>query len=67
MLPLDNRGVEAGNFHVLRENTRPALLLELGYMNNDYDLAAFTTKNYQQQVAEGLLEGMTEYLAQENE
>ncbi|MGC6769330.1 N-acetylmuramoyl-L-alanine amidase [Enterococcus sp. LJL51] len=67
MLPLDNRGVEVGNFHVLRENTRPALLLELGYMNNDYDLAAFTTENYQQQVAEGILDGMKEYLAQENE
>lgn len=61
-LPLENRGVEVGNFQVLRQNTRPALLLELGYMNNDYDLATFVTEYYQQQVADALLEGITEYI-----
>ncbi|MGL4695753.1 N-acetylmuramoyl-L-alanine amidase [Enterococcus larvae] len=60
--PLENRGVEVGNFQVLRQNTRPALLLELGYMNNDYDLATFVTEYYQQQVADALLEGITEYI-----
>lgn len=62
-LPLENRGVEVGNFQVLRQNTRPALLLELGYMNNDYDLATFVTEYYQQQVADALLEGIQEYLS----
>lgn len=61
-LPLENRGVEVGNFQVLRQNTRPALLLELGYMNNDYDLATFVTNYYQQQVADALLEGIKEYI-----
>lgn len=62
-LPLENRGVEVGNYQVLRQNTRPALLLELGYMNNDYDFATFVTEYYQQQVADALLEGITEYIA----
>jgi len=61
-LPLENRGVELGNYQVLRENTRPALLLELGYMNNDYDLQTFMTESYQQQVADAILEGLTEYI-----
>lgn len=61
-LPLENRGVELGNFQVLRENTRPSLLLELGYMNNDDDLQTFMTDRYQEQVAEALLEGLTTYI-----
>ena len=44
-LPLISRGVEFGDYQVLRENNQPALLLELGYMNNDNDLAQFKTKN----------------------
>lgn len=61
-LPLENRGVEVGNFQVLRENTRPALLLELGYMNNDDDFQTFITQSYQQQVADALLDGLTAYV-----
>ncbi|WP_236671766.1 N-acetylmuramoyl-L-alanine amidase [Enterococcus sp. BWB1-3] len=61
-LPLENRGVEVGNYQVLRENTRPSLLLELGYMNNDYDQWTFMTESYQQQVADALLEALTEYI-----
>jgi N-acetylmuramoyl-L-alanine amidase len=66
-LPLQNRGIEYGNFQVLRENTQPALLLELGYMNSDDDLAIFNTSEYQQTVADALVEGLTDYFqASEN-
>lgn len=60
-LPLDNRGVNYGNYQVLRENMQPALLLELGYMNSDYDLANFNTEEYQKAVADAIIEGLTIY------
>lgn len=62
-LTLENRGLEYGNFQVLRENTQPALLLELGYMNNDYDLATFSTTSYQQAVATAIVAGLTDYFS----
>ncbi|GGC93904.1 N-acetylmuramoyl-L-alanine amidase [Enterococcus wangshanyuanii] len=61
-LPLQNRGIDYGNYQVLRENTQPALLLELGYMNSDYDLEIFNTEAYQMKVANALIEGVSEYL-----
>lgn len=60
-LPLENRGVTYGNYQVLRENTQPALLLELGYMNSDYDVAIFNTEDYQITVANAIIEGLTTY------
>lgn len=60
-LPLANRGVEYGNFQVLRENRQPALLLELGYMNTDSDLVTFNTASYREKVAQALVDGLTEY------
>ncbi|MDA9470751.1 N-acetylmuramoyl-L-alanine amidase [Enterococcus sp. 5H] len=65
-LPLENRGVTYGNYQVLRENTQPALLLELGYMNSDYDLAIFNTEEYQTTVANAIIEGLTTYFQSAN-
>lgn len=65
-LPLENRGVTYGNYQVLRENTQPALLLELGYMNSDYDLAIFNTEEYQTTVANSIIEGLTTYFQSAN-
>ncbi|WP_304249671.1 N-acetylmuramoyl-L-alanine amidase, partial [Limosilactobacillus gastricus] len=33
-LPLTNRGVDFGDFYVLRDNKQPAVLLEMGYINS---------------------------------
>lgn len=60
-LPLENRGVEYGNFQVLRENTQASLLLELGYMNSDSDVAIFSTSSYQTLVAEAIITGLQTY------
>ena len=40
---------------------QPALLVEMGYMNNDADLAEMTTSSYQQQLAESLTEALRDY------
>lgn len=60
-LPLTNRGVEVGDYLVIRENERPALLLELGYMNNDSDAQTFKTKKFQRQVAAAIRDSLVEY------
>ncbi|MGX6962347.1 N-acetylmuramoyl-L-alanine amidase [Vagococcus xieshaowenii] len=60
-LPLPNRGVDFGDYQVLRENDRPAVLLELGFMNNSNDLAEFSTKSYQKKVAQAVAQALTEY------
>lgn len=60
-LPLDNLGIYYGNFEVIRETTQPALLLELGYMNNEKDLAYITSKDYRQKVADDIVKGLKNY------
>lgn len=60
-LPLENRGVEFGDFQVLRDNHQPALLLELGYLNNDHDAYYIRTKHYQTQIAKAIVKGLIDY------
>lgn len=60
-LPLPNNGSMFGNYQVLRENSQPALLLELGYMNNDSDVGTFNSDYYQSLVAESIHEALAEY------
>lgn len=62
-LPLPNRGAEKGDYQVLRENERPAILLELGYMNNDNDAHTFKTKKFQRQVATAVSDALDEYFS----
>lgn len=66
-LPLENRGVEYGNLSVLRENAQPALLLELGYLNTDYDLAQITSTSYQAAAADAITEALRTYFATRSE
>ncbi|MGY3777777.1 N-acetylmuramoyl-L-alanine amidase [Isobaculum melis] len=60
-LPLDNLGVRKGNFYVLRENTQPSILLELGYMSSENDSAVVNSNQYRTKVANGVYEGLTDY------
>ncbi|WP_369403968.1 N-acetylmuramoyl-L-alanine amidase [Secundilactobacillus silagei] len=46
-LPLTNKGVDVGNFEVIRDNLRPALLLEMGYINNAKDFKSIEDPAYQ--------------------
>lgn len=42
-----NRGVKKANFHVLRETKAPAVLIELGFIDNSKDNALFDNKKNQ--------------------
>lgn len=59
---LSDRGVRYGNFHVIRETTMPAVLLEVGYLSNKGDEAKLFTEALQNKVAAGIVSGIKEYL-----
>ena len=61
-LELENFGMMCGNYHVLRENTRPSILLELGYMSNYYDVETIFDRGYQKDVASSITRGLENYL-----
>ncbi|WP_438351784.1 N-acetylmuramoyl-L-alanine amidase [Paenibacillus sp. FA6] len=59
---LKDRGVRYGNFHVIRETKMAAILLEVGYLSNKADESALFTENLQNRVAQGIVDGIKEYL-----
>jgi len=59
--PLSNNGIRVGDYYVLRNNSRPSLLLELGYMSSDTDLEYIFTDQYQDQVADAIYQGLITY------
>ncbi|WP_035052200.1 GW dipeptide domain-containing protein [Carnobacterium pleistocenium] len=56
-----NRNNRKANFHVIRETTMPAVLLELGYLDNTNERAKLVTDNYQNKLAKGIVEGIVNY------
>ncbi|MGY3765800.1 N-acetylmuramoyl-L-alanine amidase [Vagococcus vulneris] len=60
-LPLNNRGFGNQDYQVLRENKKPAILIELGYMNNDTDAQYAQSKKYHTFVAKAIYSGLIEF------
>jgi N-acetylmuramoyl-L-alanine amidase len=58
---LKDRGVRVGNYHVVRENRQTAVLLELGYLSNPTEELLLNTNQYQEQVTNGIVEGLASY------
>ncbi|NMO97984.1 N-acetylmuramoyl-L-alanine amidase family protein [Paenibacillus lemnae] len=59
---LKNRGVSKGNFHVTRETVMPAALLEVGFLSNKGDEAQMFNEEFQNVVAQSIVNGIKEYL-----
>ncbi|GAA0135470.1 hypothetical protein YSY43_23100 [Paenibacillus sp. YSY-4.3] len=59
---LSDRKVRAKSLHVTRETTMPAVLLEVGYLSNKSDEALLYTEKFQNSVAQGVVDGIKEYL-----
>lgn len=58
---LVNRGVKGQNFSVLRRTEMPAILVELGFMDNPTELAHIRTSAYQQKAAKAIANGVDSY------
>ncbi|PLS17928.1 hypothetical protein CVD28_09580 [Bacillus sp. M6-12] len=56
-----NRGVKEGNFQVIRENKKPAILLELGFLSNPKEAKLVKSPEYQEKVAQGVYKGLVRY------
>ncbi|MNJ59194.1 Sporulation-specific N-acetylmuramoyl-L-alanine amidase [compost metagenome] len=59
---LTDRKVRTKNLHVTRETKMPAVLLEFGYLSNKSDDALLATEEFRNRVAEGVAQGIKEYL-----
>lgn len=59
---LKDRGLKKDNLFVNKNTTMPAVLLECGFLSNPTDEAAMFSDSYQQQVAEGIVAGLKEFL-----
>lgn len=62
-VPLYNRGVKFANYQVLRDNQRPAILIEGGYINTDSDFKVLSGSTYPKKVAKAIYKGLTTFLA----
>lgn len=58
-----DRGVALGDYFVIRENTKPSILLELGYISNAEDEKRINSQTYQTGTSTAIVEGVIEYLS----
>lgn len=59
---LRNRGVQFGNYFVLRENKRPAALLELGFLSNPMEEWTVSTNAYQEKISQAIYKAVVKYV-----
>lgn len=55
-------GVRAAPFYVLVGAQMPAILIEVGYLSNPTERARLQSSNYQNRIANGIVQGIVEYL-----
>jgi N-acetylmuramoyl-L-alanine amidase len=56
--PAENRGIKTARFHVLRNNRRPAILCELGFLSNARDNRYVQNASTRQRLAEKIAAGI---------
>jgi N-acetylmuramoyl-L-alanine amidase len=58
---LKNRGIRFGDFHVIRENTQKATLIELGYLSNPAEEMTLNSGSFQENAATGIYNGLARF------
>ncbi len=58
----NNRLVKRGDFHVIRENDVPSILVEGGFMTNDQELEKLKNPHYLKRLGHGIAKGIDDYL-----
>ncbi len=56
-----DRGIQASDFLVLRENSSPAILIELGFMSNKSDEKRMNSEDFQVKSQKGIIDGIITY------
>lgn len=49
-----NRGVQGSDFYVLKENSSPAILIELGFTSNEDDEKRMNSAKFQAKTQQGM-------------
>lgn len=62
---LDDRGIQHGNFQVIRDNSMPAVLAELGFIDSKKDQAYLSSSEQLTIMAEAIHDGIVGYLQTE--
>lgn len=57
----EDRGVRFGDYYVIRENKKKAVLIELGYLSNPSEELLVRSDEYQKSAATGIFEGLNRY------
>ncbi len=57
-----NRGVRTADYLVIKENTAPAILVEMGFVTHPIEGAQLKDANYLDRIAAGISRGVLEYL-----
>ncbi|WNS42926.1 N-acetylmuramoyl-L-alanine amidase [Paenibacillus sp. MMS20-IR301] len=58
---LKSNGLSYGNYHILRENSIPAALVELGFLSNPVDESIVRKAAYQRKAAQAIAAGLADY------
>lgn len=56
-----DRGIRKSDFLVLRENSAPAILIELGFTSNESDEKRMNSKDFQEKSKKGIVDGIITY------
>ena len=56
-----DRGVKSESFAVLRKTSIPSILVELGFIDNPWEVSKIKTNEYQEKLADGIVNGIVEY------
>ena len=59
----EDRGLKRARFHVLKDSAMPAALVECGFLSNAQDEQKLSTPSYRETVAQGIAQGILNYLA----
>ena len=63
---LDDRGVEFNDLHVLRTNSEPSTLIELGFLSNPQEEAVVEQASFRTKVAQAIYNGLNQYFSDKN-
>jgi len=62
---LNSLKMEPANFYVLRSANCPAVLIELGFLSNEDDVAYLTTESNQEEIANAILQSIESMIPEE--
>ena len=63
---LENKGTSFNNLNVLRNNSQPSTLIELGFVSNKQEDSVVESAAYRDQVAQGIYQGLIDYFLNQN-